>query len=229
MASESILIIEDDQTLSRVLKDAFTRRAYRVTTAADGEQGLDLALNLKPDLIILDIMLPKIDGYEICRMIREEKLETPILILTAKSQESDIVLGLDIGADDYVTKPFSTRELLARANALLRRLHDSDQPVRRFGPFELDLTSHRLTRGEEEIPLTPKEFQMLELFAQKPGRAFSREEILRRVWGYSILVTSRSVDRCVNTLRTKIEADPQKPCYIQTVREIGYRFAPEET
>lgn len=227
MTLESILIVEDDETLARVLKDAFTRRGYRVATAADGQAGLDAILNTKPDLVILDVMLPKIDGYEICRMLREEKLDTLVLMLTAKSQESDVILGLDTGSDDYMTKPFSTRELLARANALLRRRREADLKVLRFGPFELDLTSHQLMRAGEEIALSPKEFQVLELFARNPGRAFSREETLRRVWGYSVLVTPRSVDRAVNTLRMKLEQDPQNPQYILTVRQVGYRFDPD--
>jgi DNA-binding response OmpR family regulator len=148
----------------------------------------------------------------------------PIIMLTAKGQESDVVLGLNLGADDYVTKPFSVKELLARANAFLRRRRQPASPVRRFGQLRLDLGSRRLTRRGREVPLTPKEFGLLELFSRRPGRAMTRSEIIKTVWGHDVFVTRRSVDRCVNTLRAKIEDDPARPRFIHTVREIGYRF-----
>jgi DNA-binding response OmpR family regulator len=226
MPSETILIIEDDPTMLRGLKDNFEFEGYRVATASDGEKGLEAALSVKPDLIVLDIMLPKVNGYEICRLVRKEGLDVPIIMLTAKGQEQDIILGLNLGADDYVTKPFSIKQLLARANAFMRRKRQSAATIHQFGRFELDLASRRLTRDGREIPLTPKEFSLLELFLRRPGRALTRDEILNRVWGFDVLVTSRSVDRCVNTLRTKIEADPAAPRFIQTVRPIGYRFEP---
>jgi len=226
MPAETILIIEDDPTMLRGLKDNFEFEGYRVATASDGEKGLEAALSVKPDLIVLDIMLPKVNGYEICRLVRKEGLDVPIIMLTAKGQEQDIILGLNLGADDYVTKPFSIKQLLARANAFMRRKRQSAATIHQFGRFELDLASRRLTRAGREIPLTPKEFSLLELFLRRPGRALTRDEILNRVWGFDVLVTSRSVDRCVNTLRTKIEADPAAPRFIQTVRPIGYRFEP---
>jgi len=224
MRDESILIIEDDPTLLRVLKDNFEYEGYRVAVAADGEKGLSAAVDGKPDLIILDIMLPKINGYEICRLVRQHGSDVPIIMLTAKGQESDIVLGLNLGADDYVTKPFSTKELLARANAFLRRRRQAEQRTHRIGGCELDLNSHRLTRDGVEIPMTPKEFALLAYLVKREGRALTRDEILDAVWGDEVLVTRRSVDRCVNTLRGKIEPDPQRPVYITTVRDIGYRF-----
>ena len=224
MACEKILIIEDDPAMLRALKDNFEYEGYCVATATDGEKGLENVFSEKPNLIVLDIMLPKINGYEICRLVRAEKLDVPIIMLTAKGQESEIVLGLNLGADDYMTKPFGIKELLARANALLRRMRNDTPSVYQFGDFLLDLASRRLTRGGQEIPLTPKEFGLLELFARRPGRAFARDEILKTVWGYDVFVTSRSVDRCINTLRTKIEEDPAHPRFIQTVRPIGYRF-----
>jgi two-component system, OmpR family, alkaline phosphatase synthesis response regulator PhoP len=224
MAGESVLIVEDDPTMLRGLKDNFEFEGYRVATASDGETGLRAALNADPDLILLDIMLPKINGYEICRLIRKRQLDMPIIMLTAKGQEQDIILGLNLGADDYVTKPFSIRQLLARAAAMLRRRRSSEPKTVRFGLFELNLTSHRLTKGDDAIDLTPKEYGLLELFAQRQGRALTRDEILNRVWGHDVFVTSRSVDRCVNTLRGKIENDPAHPRFIQTVRPIGYRF-----
>jgi len=224
MAGEAVLIVEDDPTMLRGLKDNFEYEGYRVATAADGEKGLEAALSIKPDLIVLDIMLPKVNGYEICRLVRKEGLDMPIIMLTAKGQEQDIVMGLNLGADDYVTKPFSIKQLLARTNAFLRRKRQSVATIHQFGQFVLDLASRRLTRNGHEIPLTPKEFGLLELFLRRPGRALTRNEIIKNVWGYDVFVTSRSVDRCVNTLRTKIEADPTQPQFVQTVRPIGYRF-----
>ncbi|MHC4445621.1 MAG: response regulator transcription factor [Planctomycetota bacterium] len=229
MAGEKVLIIEDDPALLRGLKDNFESKDYLVTTAVDGEEGLEAALGIKPDLIILDIMLPKINGYEVCRLIRKEELETVIIMLTAKGQESDVILGLNLGADDYVTKPFSIQELLARANAFLRRRKVSEGPIYRFGNFELNSTSHQLLRDGTEVQLTPKEYALLALLVKRPGRAFTRDDILRSVWGHDIFVTNRSVDRCITTLRNKIETDPRRPIFINTVREIGYRFEiPEE-
>ncbi len=225
---ETVLIIEDDPTMLIGLKDNFEFKGYKVLTAADGEKGLKAALNSKPDLILLDIMLPKINGYEICRLIREEKLATPIIMLTAKGEESDIVLGLNLGADDYVTKPFSIKELLARAAAFLRRAKKEVQDAYEFGDFRLDLSARRLTRKGREIELSPKEFNLLEYFVKKPGRALTRDEILNAVWGYDCVVTSRSIDRFVTTLRNKIEPDPARPIFIHTIWQIGYRFEPPE-
>ncbi len=228
--AETVLIIEDDPTMLRGLKDNFAYTGYIVQTAADGEEGLNAALESRPDLIILDIMLPKINGYEVCRLVREQGVDVPIIMLTAKGQESDIVLGLNLGADDYVTKPFSVRELLARAHALLRRRQAEETDRLRFGDCELDLVQHRLLRNGEEVSLTPKEFGLLAFMATRAGRALTRDEMLNKVWGYNVFVTGRSVDRCVNTLRSKIEPDPQRPTFLQTVRQIGYRFdLPEET
>jgi DNA-binding response OmpR family regulator len=225
---ETVLIIEDDPTMLIGLRDNFEFKGYKVLTAADGEKGLKAALNSKPDLILLDIMLPKINGYEICRLIREEKLAMPIIMLTAKGEESDIVLGLNLGADDYVTKPFSIKELLARAAAFLRRAKKEVQDAYEFGGLRLDLSARRLTRKNKEIELSPKEFNLLEYFVKKPGRALTRDEILNAVWGYDCVVTSRSIDRFVTTLRNKIEPDPARPIFIHTIRQIGYRFEPPE-
>jgi DNA-binding response OmpR family regulator len=224
MPNEAILIIEDDPAMLRGLKDNFTFKGYQVRTAKDGESGLNEALNSKPDLILLDIMLPGINGYEICRLVRGEGFDMPIIILTAKGQESDIILGLNLGADDYVTKPFNIKELLARVNAFLRRRRQSGIHQFQFGEFTLNLDSRRLLLRGKEIELTPKEFGMLALFVKRNGCALTRDEILKYVWGYDILVTARSVDRCVNTLRSKIEKNPQMPVFIKTIRDIGYRF-----
>jgi DNA-binding response OmpR family regulator len=206
---ETVLIVEDDPAMLRGLKDNFDFHGYHVLTAEDGETGLDTALNAKPDLVILDIM--------------------PIVMLTAKGEESDIVLGLNLGADDYVTKPFSIKELLARAEAMLRRTRKTEQTSYEFGDCRLDMSARRLTRGAEEIKLSPKEFRLLELFVKRPGRALTRDEILNLVWGYDSFVGARSIDRFVTTLRNKIEPDPHNPVFIHTIREIGYRFeAPQD-
>lgn len=225
---ETVLIIEDDSTMLRGLKDNFEYAGYHVVTAADGEAGLCAALDARPDLVILDIMLPKINGYEVCRLMRKEKLEMPIIMLTAKGEESDIVLGLNLGADDYVTKPFSIKELLARSAAFLRRSQQSEQDAYEFADLRLDISARRLTRGGKEIKLSPKEFRLLEFFVRKAGRALTRNEILSTVWGYEYFVTQRTVDRFVTTLRNKIERHPHKPVLIRTIREIGYKFEPPE-
>jgi DNA-binding response OmpR family regulator len=223
MQGSSVLIVEDDPSLLRGLKDNFEAQSYRVHLARDGREGLALALSKSPDLILLDIMLPRMNGYEICRAVRARRLEMPIIMLTAKGQEEDIVCGLELGADDYVTKPFSIRELLARAKAFLRRNDPFSIPVQ-FGDCSLDLTAHKLFKKGSEVALTAKEFRLLQFFAKRPGRALTRDQILDAVWGNEIIVNDRSVDRCVTTLRAKIEMDPHHPVYIQTIRDIGYRF-----
>ena len=227
MTPATILIVEDDPTILRVVKDNCATRGHRILTARDGEAGLDLALNRNPDLIVLDLMLPRVNGYEICRAVRAEKLTMPILMLTAKGQEEDIVRGLELGADDYITKPFSIRELMARVQAFLRRSQAGAAPSYEFGDGVLDAVSHRLLRAGLEVPLTSKEFRLLEYFLQRPGRALTRDSIMQAVWGNAVLVTARSVDRCVTTLRAKIEPDPHHPTFIHTIREIGYRFTKE--
>ena len=223
---ETVLIVEDDPTMLRGLKDNFEYQGYHVLTAEDGETGLNTVLNAKPDLVLLDLMLPKINGYEVCRLIRKEGLDTPIIMLTAKGEESDIVLGLNLGADDYVTKPFSIKELVARAEAILRRTQQSEPEVFRFGDCALDIPARKFSRGGEEVKLSPKEFGLLELFVKRPGRALSRDEILNQVWGYDAYVNARTIDRFVTTLRNKIEPNPHRPIYIHTIREIGYKFEP---
>jgi DNA-binding response OmpR family regulator len=221
---ETILIIEDDPTMLRGLKDNFEFKGYTVVTASDGEAGLNAALDSKPDLILLDIMLPKINGYEICRLVREQKLDMPIIMLTAKGEESDIVLGLNLGADDYVTKPFSIKELLARAAAFLRRSRQEEKDIYEFSNLVLDVPARKLCRNDKEIKLSPKEFALLEFFLKTAGRAITRHEILNKVWGYDRFVGPRSIDRFVTTLRNKIEPDPHNPTMIRTIREIGYKF-----
>ncbi len=224
MSDQTILVIEDEPAMQRGIGDALRAKGYSVLIAGDGEQGIELAVGARPELILLDIMLPKANGYEVCRVLREEGLEAPIIMLTAKGQESDVVLGLNLGADDYVTKPFSIRELLARVNAFLRRRRSGAAAVVRFGACELRRESRQLLRNGEEVALTPKEMGLLEFLVGRCGRAVTREEILKNVWGYDVSVTARSVDRCVTTLRAKLEADPRRPQFLKTIRDIGYRF-----
>lgn len=221
---ETILIIEDDPSMLRGLKDNFQQQGYTVLTADDGEKGLETSLEAKPDLIVLDIMLPNINGYQICQLIRKEKLDMPIIMLTAKGEESDIILGLNLGADDYVTKPFSIKELLARAAAFLRRAKHQQITVHSFGSFQFDVYAHKLTNNGSEIPLSPKEFKLLEFFLTNQGKALTRDEILNAVWGYNSFAGHRSVDRFVTTLRNKIEQNPQNPALIRTLRQVGYKF-----
>lgn len=225
---ETILIIEDEANMLRALKDNFSLAGYRVETAADGEAGLNAALELKPDLILLDIMLPKINGYEICRLIRKEELEMPIIMLTAKGEETDVVLGLNLGADDYVTKPFSVAELRARVAAFLRRRKQAETTFYTFDGLQLDLEGRRLTRNGEEISLSPQEFKLLAYFVENAGRALTRDTLLNGVWGYNNFVGPRNVDRFVTALRNRIEPDPKNPRLIFTVRGFGYKFDPTD-
>ncbi len=224
MSAEKVLIIEDDPTLQRVLKDNFEFHGYDVRVAPDGRKGVQAVFDFKPDLILLDIMLPEVNGFDVCRRIRKEGLATPIIMLTAKSQESDIVLGLNLGADDYVPKPFSIEVLMARAQACLRRRRAAQTDVLEFGDCQLDRSAHKFFCGGQEVFLTPKEFGLLEYFASHLGRALTRTKILDDVWGDDLIVTERSVDRCFNTLRNKVELNSQRPQFICTIRDVGYRF-----
>jgi DNA-binding response OmpR family regulator len=223
-----ILIIEDDAALRRGLLDNFQDEGYEVIEASTGEGGLEMALSVGPDLLLLDIMLPGINGYEICEAIRREGFDYPVIMLTAKGQESDIVRGLTLGADDYVTKPFSIQELVARVRAFLRRHRSAETTVFRFGQCALDRTSHQFEKEGESVPLTSKEFQLLEFFLENQGKALTRAAIMNNVWGSSLMVTQRSVDRCVTTLRAKVESAPHAPKHIKTIRDVGYRFEIEE-
>lgn len=220
-----ILIVEDDAALMRGLRDNFVNEGYDVFSAVDGEAGLDYAMSQSPDLILLDIMLPKLNGYEICEAIRREGYEMPIIMLTAKGQEQDIIRGLNVGADDYVTKPFSISELLARAKAFLRRHRLADSTELDFGDCRLDRSSHQFFKHGSEVKLTGKEYKLLEYFLEHRGKALTRQNIMNQVWGSTILVTQRSVDRCVTTLRQKVEDNPGAPKHIKTIRDVGYRFS----
>lgn len=222
-----VLLIEDEPALVRGLSDALRASGFDVVTATDGQSGLEAALRADADLILLDVMLPLVNGYEICREARAHQVDAPIVMLTAKGREADVILGLDLGADDYITKPFRVGELIARVRAFLRRRRTPAARVA-FGDCEIDLTARRCRRGGEELDLTSKEFALLAYFASRPGCALSRDAILNAVWGSSVFVTPRSIDRCVATLRGKVEPDPHRPLYIQTIRDIGYRFEPNQ-
>ena len=225
MRPSRILLIEDEPALARGLADALRTNGFEVTVATDGASGLDAALAGQADLILLDVMLPAVNGYEICRSVRSQGIDVPIVMLTARGQEQDVILGLNLGADDYVTKPFRTGELIARARAFLRRRETPPVSIR-FGECEIDMVGQRVLRGGEEVELTAKERALLLYFAARPWCALSRDAILDAVWGNAVFVTGRSVDRCVATLRSKVEPIPHRPAHIRTIRDIGYRFEP---
>jgi DNA-binding response OmpR family regulator len=222
--AKTVLVVDDEPTLVATLKYNLEREGYRVVSAADGEKAITLARTERPDLMILDLMLPVVDGLEVCRILRRE-MSLPILMLTARVGEVDKVVGLEIGADDYVTKPFSTRELLARIRALLRRTTTpADEEALVSGDLRIDLKRREVTRNDRPVELKPKEMELLIYFMRNKGRAFTREQLLREVWGYDFYGDSRTVDVHVSWLRQKIEEQPGKPVRILTVRGVGYRF-----
>jgi len=222
--ARTILVVDDEPTLRETLAEALEVDGYRVITAADGREALERFRALRPDLVVLDLMLPELSGIEVCRILRRES-GVPILMLTAKSSEIDKVLGLELGADDYVTKPFSLRELTARIRALLRR---TEQPVAdapsmtALGDLTVDLAGHRLMRDGLPVPVKPKVFELLAFLLGHPGQVFSRERLLEQVWGYDYAGETRTVDVHVHWLRSAVEPDPAVPTVIQTVRGVGY-------
>jgi DNA-binding response OmpR family regulator len=221
-----ILIIEDETPMRTALADVLANEGYRPLTAADGESGLKRALAEKPDLILLDVMMPKLDGYAVCAELRRLAIPVPILMLTAKGQVEDRVSGLDAGADDYLVKPFSTEELLARVRALLRRTHrHGHAPARlKLGDVEIDLARQTAFRGRHELHLTAKEFAMVRLMAESPGEPISRERVLDVVWGYAAFPTTRTVDNHIASLRAKLEKNPDAPRWLKTVHGVGYKL-----
>ena len=223
---ERILIIEDETPMRTALADLLAGEGYRALTAADGERGLDRALAEKPDLILLDVMLPKLDGFAVCAELRRLATDVPVLMLTAKGQIEDRVTGLDAGADDYLVKPFSTDELLARVRALLRRAERKTRsPVKlKLGETEIDLARQTAVRGRKEIHLTAKEFSMLRLLAEAEGEPVTREKFLDVVWGYTAFPTTRTVDNHVASLRAKLETHPDAPRWLKTVHGVGYKL-----
>jgi DNA-binding response OmpR family regulator len=224
--NERILIIEDEAPMRTALADLLAAEGYRPLTASDGERGLERALAEKPDLILLDVMMPRLDGFALCAELRRLTNAVPVLMLTAKGQIEDRVHGLDAGADDYLIKPFSTDELLARVRALLRRVErKSGQPLKlNLGGVEIDLARQTAMRGAKPVRLTAKEFAMLRLLASAEGEPVTRAKFLDAVWGYTAFPTTRTVDNHIASLRGKIEANPEAPRWIKTVHGVGYRL-----
>jgi len=227
---QRILIVEDNPDLAFGLRNNLEIEGYEIVVAEDGLMGLDLAREHQPDLIILDLMMPGLDGYRVLRTLRDEGFDTPVLILSAKSEEADKVRGFRMGADDFVTKPFSLLELLARVEALLRRRTDAGRElqteVHRFGSISVDPSAQRVTRSGETIALTHREFTLLMALVKRNGSVATRQELLREVWGHRGIVLSRTVDTHVAELRRKLEDDPAQPRHIVTVRKTGYRLQP---
>ena len=221
-----ILIVEDEADMARGLRFNLEARDYDVIVAEDGEQGCELALSQNVDLVLLDLMLPKRDGYEVCRAIRKAKPDLPIVMLTARGQENDVVLGLKLGADDYVKKPFGVEELMARIEVALRRSRAADPslgPVE-FGDVTIDFEKHRASKGGEPLALTPKEFEILRHFVRNRGEVVTRDSLLQAAWGYASYPNSRTVDAHIVKLRQKIEDDPPEPRHLLTVHGMGYKF-----
>ena len=221
-----ILIIEDETPMRTALLDVLESEGYRAFGAADGESGLERAIEEKPDLILLDIMMPRLDGFEVCAELRRRNMAVPVLMLTAKGQVDDRVAGLDAGADDYLVKPFSTEELLARVRALLRRTQRQARAAvkLKLGDVTIDLVRQTAIRGRKPVHLTSKEFAMLRLMAENPGEPVSRERFLDAVWEYAAFPTTRTVDNHIASLRKKLERNPDEPRWIQTVHGVGYRL-----
>jgi two-component system alkaline phosphatase synthesis response regulator PhoP len=222
-----ILIVEDEPKMVAGLRDNFEYEGYEVLTAHDGVEGLDRALANSPDLIVLDVMMPKMSGLDVCRKLKMKRPSIPIIMLTARGQEVDKVVGLELGADDYVTKPFSIRELLARVKAVLRRSHTlpQDQDRFSFGDIEVDMHSCRVTKDGKLLDFTSKEFDLLTFFLCHPGESLSRERLLDEVWGYEVQTNSRTVDAHLVRLRQKLEPIPEQPRFFLTVHGTGYKFA----
>jgi DNA-binding response OmpR family regulator len=221
-----ILIVEDEPNMVAGLRDNFEYEGYEVITAGDGVTGLERALHDSPDLVVLDVMMPRMSGLDVCKQLKSKKPLLPIIMLTARGQEVDKVVGLELGADDYVTKPFSIRELLARVKAVLRRsgLSSKEQEQYSFGDVEVNLRNHQVSRQGKMLEFSSKEFDLLKYFLCHPGETLSRDRLLEDVWGYDHFPTTRTVDAHIVRLRQKIEPKPDDPCFILTVHGTGYKF-----
>lgn len=231
--SKKILVVDDEQSIVTLLQYNLEQAGYSVITALDGEEGLQAAVELSPDLVVLDLMLPKLDGLEVCKQLRQQKLNIPILMLTAKDDEFDKVLGLELGADDYLTKPFSPREVVARIKAILRRSQlsngidnnvDQENESLKIGDLKIFPDRYEAYFDEEQLELTPKEFELLLYLVKNKGRVLTRDQLLSTVWNYDFAGDSRIVDVHISHLREKIEQDTKKPLYIKTIRGLGYKF-----
>ena len=225
-ARRKILVVEDEPAILNGVKDMLELEGYSVLTAMDGQEGLKLALNHDPDLILLDVMMPKMSGFEVLRKLRENRIRGSVILLTAKKAEEDKVRGLKLGADDYVTKPFSVVELVARVQAVLRRTDPPADPLSdvRFHDVRIDFKKLEAFKGDKQLDLTPKEFKILRLFVENPGKVVSRNELLDKVWGYDVFPTTRTVDNHIVKLRKQIEDVPSEPKIITSVRGVGYKF-----
>ena len=233
MANTKILIIDDDKKLVGMIKNYLEKDGYEIIAAFDGAEGIEKTESHRPDLVILDLMLPKLDGLEVCKLIRKES-SMPILMLSAKGEEADIVVGLELGADDYLSKPFSLRELSARVKAILRRVsklkedEKSKKKILKYKILQIDFQKHEVTINGEKTELTATEFALLEMLATNPGRVFTRDQLLDGVRGRELTPFDRSIDIHISHLRQKIEPDPKEPTYIKTVWGVGYKFEDEE-
>jgi DNA-binding response OmpR family regulator len=225
-----VLIVEDDPAILQILADNLKFERYEVLTATDGETAYQIQQSQRPDLLILDLMLPRMSGLELCRKLRSQGVQVPILMLTARSEESDRVIGLDLGADDYVTKPFSVLELMARIRALLRRASAVAEQlsILKFGEVEVDFKRYNALHRGKPVEMTRKEFDVLRLLASRKGNVVTRDELLNEVWGMESFPVTRTVDNHIAGLRSKLEANPSKPVFIQTVHGVGYKFVDHE-
>ena len=223
---EKILIIEDDRAILAGIERNLRFEGFEVAGASDGEKGLEMAFSGRQDLIILDIMLPRVSGFEICRLLKQKKVETPVIILSAKGQEADKVRGLDLGADDYISKPFGVRELVARVKAVLRRKRRDEVKYEKFafGSVEMDFRGQAVRRKGKPVEMSAREFKLLKVLVENAGQVLDRNTILNYVWGYDYDGTSRTVDNFINRLRQKLEDDPNNPRFITTVFGVGYKF-----
>lgn len=226
-----VLVVEDEDSIRKFVKINLEREGFDVLEAGSGEEGLEIAAKNEIDIVILDLMLPGIDGYEVCKRLREQSEELGIIMLTAKSQDLDKIMGLEFGTDDYMTKPFNPMELVLRVKSLAKRLDsdDGDDAILSYRPFKIDVYSRKFYKDNKEIVLTPTEFQIAKLFMENPGKAFRRDEILNIVWGYDFMGDSKIVDVNIRRLRSKIEDDSSNPEYIETIWGVGYRWKDGES
>lgn len=229
MSTKKVLIIEDEKSIADIIRFNLVKEGFETDTAYEGRTGLEKALSIKPDLILLDVMLPEMDGFQVCKKVRETST-VPIVMLTAKEEEVDKVLGLELGADDYITKPFGMRELIARIKANIRRtdlmnnLQDAPSNIQEFGNLSIDMNRYEVRKNDAPLELTLREFELLKYLAERENRVFSREQLLEEVWGYEYYGDIRTVDVTVRRLREKLEDDSSNPKYIMTKRGIGYYF-----
>ncbi len=226
--AQKILVVDDEKSIVRLVTFNLEKEGFKTLKAYDGEEALQLARDEKPDLVLLDIMLPRVDGLEVCRRIRQENIPVAVIMVTAKDEEIDTVLGLELGADDYITKPFSPRELLARVKAVLRRTNTKVENASResiiIGDLVIDSSRYEVNVKNQPVELTPKEFELLDFLARNMGRVMTRDVLLNHLWGYTYAGDTRIVDVHVSHLREKIEENPKRPAYIKTVRGVGYKF-----